>query len=158
VGTRARASSPWRGLLGKLRGNGIAIADSVADAEPTTWAPLAGYRGAADFIELAVDTPRPAGLDRAYHRESPALLLLYSYMTRGTTVKKCAWSCRLSRSRDRLRQSVRLSATNLAAAGGNHTSGLPHIRNLQQAVSRAMGLFTRDSKRRGSRQGPLTAR
>jgi hypothetical protein len=64
------------GLLGKLRGSDLAIADLVADAEPTTWAALAGYRGAADFIDLAVDTPRPAGLDRAYPRESPALLLL----------------------------------------------------------------------------------
>jgi hypothetical protein len=28
----------------------------------------------------------------------PALRLLYSYMARGTAVKKCAWSCWLSRS------------------------------------------------------------
>jgi hypothetical protein len=71
--------------LDKLRGSGLAIGGSAADAGPATRAGLAGI-AARSIHEVAVDTPRGTGLDRGYCGQCPALRLLYNYMASGTAV------------------------------------------------------------------------
>lgn len=58
--------------------------------------------------------------------ECSALLLVYSYMARGTAVKECAWSCWLSPSLQP-EPGSRAERNKLSASGGNHTIGPPRI-------------------------------